>query len=92
MNRTVYKAPVFALPCDEVSEHPAGFPMGDGIVAEDNFVVAHGTQVASLINGRGFGVNGERVRIVDVKVLNHKGIGRIDSVLRGLNYVAGKMK
>ena len=50
---------------------------------------AHGTQVASLIGGRGFGVNPD-VRLVDVRVLDERGVGRTDDVLAALDFVTGE--
>ena len=50
---------------------------------------AHGTQVASLIGGRGFGVNPD-VRLVDVRVLDDRGVGRTDDVLAALDFVTGQ--
>jgi subtilisin family serine protease len=50
---------------------------------------AHGTQVASLIAGRGVGIN-DRARLVDVRVLDERGEGRTDDILAALDYVAGE--
>jgi serine protease AprX len=53
----------------------------------------HGTHVAGIIGGNGFASNGEyigiapAVKVVDVRVLDQNGAGRISSVVRGIEWV-----
>jgi len=53
----------------------------------------HGTHVAGTVGGDGFGSNGEYIgiapnaNVIDVRVLNRNGNGRISSVVRGIEWV-----
>jgi subtilisin family serine protease len=59
------------------------------VVDEVPMGAGHGTQVASIIGGVGFGIN-SNVRIVDVRVLDKLGVGRVDDIIAALDYVVGK--
>lgn len=50
----------------------------------------HGTYVASLIIGNKLGVV-RNANVVDVRVMNDEGLGRVDEILLGLDYVAGEL-
>jgi serine protease AprX len=53
----------------------------------------HGTHIAGTVGGDGFGSNGEYIgvapgaNVIDVRVLNRTGSGRISSVVRGIEWV-----
>src|SRR5207253_125161 len=53
----------------------------------------HGTHIAGTVGGNGFGSNGEYIgiapyaKVLDVRVLNRNGNGRISSVVRGIEWV-----
>jgi len=52
----------------------------------------HGTHIAGTVGGDGFGSNGEYIgvapgaNVIDVRVLNRNGSGRISSVVRGIEW------